>query len=70
MPQHRRQDRHRAGESRQLDGRQGDDEPVHEGIQIRGRVHDKKDAEKSIAKAVVTLKETGATYTTDFGRRG
>src|SRR5437763_9291124 len=43
----------------------GDEEPVHEGIQIRGRVHDKKDAEKSIANAVVSLKATGATYTTD-----
>jgi hypothetical protein len=45
--------------------KEGTDEPVAEGIQIRGRVHDKKDAEKSIANAVVTLKETGATYTTD-----
>jgi hypothetical protein len=45
--------------------KEGTDEPVAEGIQIRGRVHDKKDAEKSIANAVVTLKETGAIYTTD-----
>jgi hypothetical protein len=47
--------------------RDGDDSnvPVAEGIQIRGRVHDKKDAETSIQDAVVTLQETGATYVTD-----
>src|SRR6266849_6416514 len=45
--------------------REGFDEPVAEAFQIRGRVHDKKNAEKSIANAIVTLKETGATYTTD-----
>jgi len=45
--------------------KEGDDVPVAEGIQIRGRVHDKKDAEKAIANAIVTLQETGATYTTD-----
>jgi uncharacterized protein DUF4255/carboxypeptidase family protein len=45
----------------------GDDSgaPVAEAIQIRGRVHDKKNVERSIANAVVTLKETGASYTTD-----
>ena len=35
-------------------------EPVAEAFQIRGRVHDKKDAARSIANAIVTLKETGA----------
>jgi hypothetical protein len=45
--------------------KEGDDVPVAEAIQIRGRVHDKKDAEKAISNAIVTLKETGATSTTD-----
>ena len=49
--------------------KEGDDTPVAEGIQIRGRVHDKKDAEKAIPDAIVTLQETGATYTTDADGR-
>ena len=40
-------------------------EPVAEGIQISGRVYHGKDKDKSVAGALVTLKESGATYVTD-----
>ena len=39
--------------------------PAAQGIQISGRVRDRKDADRAIPGAVVTLKESGATFTTD-----
>jgi hypothetical protein len=43
--------------------------PVAEGIQISGRVYHGKDKDKAVAGALVTLKESGATYITDVEGR-
>jgi len=40
-------------------------QPVAEGLQISGRVRDRKDANIGIPNALVTLKESGASMTTD-----